>query len=264
MTPLQPGVWSLAVMLGALAQAAQTVPIDVNQIDDFQDGTTQGWGSGFQNPNPPVNVADVGPAGIGDDSLQITSTGGAGSGSRLTAFNRIQWAGDYLTPGVVMIIADVNNVGTTDLNLRLAFDGPGGRFASTLSLPLFSGSGWQVLGFPITAADLTSVGGFDVNATLGSATELRLISAAALSFMGDPIVAQLLVDNILVPEPSKPVLLAAGLAALLGLAQWRADAKRGSDRMNARDRLTPEESGIHPRACWIWFPRREGGMRAGS
>jgi hypothetical protein len=236
MIPLRLGVWSLVVILSALAQAAQAVPIDVTQIDDFQDGTTQGWGSGFQNPNPPVNVADVGPAGIGDDSLQITSTGGAGAGSRLVAFNRIQWAGDYLAPGVVMIIADVNNVGATDLDLRVAFDGAGGRFASTLSLPLLSWSGWQVLGFPITAADLTSVGGFDLNATLGSLTELRLISAAVPSFMGDPIVAQLLVDNVLVPEPSKPALLAAGLAVLLGLVQWRANNGHKVIRMEGPSR----------------------------
>jgi hypothetical protein len=215
-------VCSLVATLGALAQPAPAWSITVGQIDDFQDGTTQGWGSGPFNPNPPVNVADVGPAGVGDDSLQITSIGGLGAGSRLVAFNTAQWAGDYLTPGVIMILADVNNVGATNLDLRLAFDGLGGRFASTASLPLAAGSGWQMLGFPITAGDLTSVGGLDVNATLGGVTQLRLLSAALPSFMGDVIAAQLLADNIVaVPEPSQPALLAAGLASLLTLARWR-------------------------------------------
>jgi hypothetical protein len=61
-----------------------------------------------------------------------------------------------------------------------------------------------------------------VNATLGGVTQLRLLSAALPSFMGDVIAAQLLADNIVaVPEPSQPALLAAGLASLLTLARWR-------------------------------------------
>jgi hypothetical protein len=213
--PLRLGVCSLVVTLGALAQPAPAWSITVGQIDDFQDGTTQGWGSGALNPNPPINVPDVGPAGIGDHSLQITSIGGFGAGSRLTAFNAAQWAGDYLTPEVTMIVADVNNVGVTTLDLRLAFDGPGGRFVSTASIPLATASGWQTVGFPITGADLTSVAGLDVNATLGNAFQLRLISAVAPSFMGDPIVAQLLVDNIeAVPEPGVLLSLGPGLMLL--------------------------------------------------
>ncbi len=223
---LRLGVSCSVLLLSALAAAPPAGSVILGQIDDFQDGTTQGWGSGVGNPNPPVNVSDVGPAGVGDSSLQITSTGGFGPGSRLVAFSFFQWAGDYTSAGVDLIVADVNNVGSTALDLRLAIDGSGGQFASSVAVPLAPGSGWQTIGLPISPADLTSVGGFDVNATLASAVQLRLLSAASPSFMGDPIVAELLVDNIVaVPEPS-PMLLTAGFAALLFGARWRARAKR--------------------------------------
>jgi hypothetical protein len=220
----------IVVTLGALAQPSPAAPIDVGQIDDFQDGTTQGWGSGAANPNPPINAADAGPEGIGDHSLLITSSGEIGfPGSNFVAFNMSQWAGDYLTPEVDPIVMDVNNVGIADLDLRLAFNGPGGWFASAVAVPLNVDSGWQEVGFPIGTADLTSdfvEGGFDVDATLADVTELRLLSAASPNFRGDTIAAQLLVDNIAVPEPSRPVLLAAGLSALLLLARRRVKAKR--------------------------------------
>ena len=45
----------LAVALAALLAAITTpaAAVTIGQIDDFQDGTTQGWGSGLINPNPP-------------------------------------------------------------------------------------------------------------------------------------------------------------------------------------------------------------------
>src|SRR5262245_31977559 len=65
----------------------------IGQIDDFEDGTTQDWGSGSSNPNGPANVADDGPAGAGDNFLQLTANG-AGSGGKLVAFCTEQWAGN--------------------------------------------------------------------------------------------------------------------------------------------------------------------------
>ena len=188
----------------------------LGQVDDFQHGTTQGWGSGVTNPNPPVNVSDVGPAGAGDHSLQITSTGVIGPGSRFVAFNTTQWSGDFTTAGVERITLDVNNVGAVALNMRVALEGAGGRFASTLPVPVSSGSGWQSIELSLLASDLSSAGGVDVNATLAAVTQLRLISAVAPAFEGDVIAAQGLIDNVAAgPEPPLvPALPVGGLVAL--------------------------------------------------
>ena len=218
---------SLIVTLGTLAQTPPAWSITFGQVDDFQDATTQGWGTPLVNPNPPITVLDVGPWGIGDDSLQITSTGETGPGSRLVAINEAQWQGDYLSEGVGSIIADVNNTGPTPLNLRFAFDGAGGWFVTTVAEPLSVGSGWQRIIFPIGAADLTAVeGGTNVMATLGDVTIVRVLSAANPGIRGDTIDAELLIDNIAAPEPSEYVLLVTGLAGLWTLAKWRARSRR--------------------------------------
>lgn len=218
---------AFGLLAAVLAAAAPAAAVTLGQIDDFQDGTTQGWTSGPINPNPPINVPDVGPAGPGDDSLQITSTGVFGAGGRFVAFNGAQWAGDYLTAGVDMIVLDINNIGAVSLNLRVALDGLGGRFVTTASVPIAPASGWQSVGLSINPADLTSAGGLDVNATLGAVTQLRVISALNPTFQGDVIAAQGLVDNVIAaPEPAQSILLAAGLA-LVGLLQRRRVAVRG-------------------------------------
>src|SRR6185295_5265377 len=74
--------------------------------DTFQDGTTDGWfagggpGGGVP-PVPPQVIPTGGPEGAGDQFLQITSNGIAGTaGSRLVALNAAQWAGNYLAAGI--------------------------------------------------------------------------------------------------------------------------------------------------------------------
>lgn len=121
---------------------------------NFEDGTTQGWlahllGMGMPHPAPPANIADGGPLGAGDDYLSVTSVGGAGNGSRLSAINFTEWAGDYIAEGVAAIMMSVNNLGTSDLFLRLALEdptvGPPANIAypPTLSLFLLVAGGYQ-------------------------------------------------------------------------------------------------------------------------
>ncbi len=216
----------LSLLFASLVAAAPAAAVTLGQIDDFQDGTTQGWRDGGVSPNPPVNMSDVGPAGVGDHSLQITSTGGFGAGSRFVAFNTAQWTGDYPTAGVDMITFDVNNIGSANMDLRVALDGVGGRFVTTASMPVAAGSGWQSIEIPIGPAHLTSVGGLDVNATLSAVTQLRVISAVSPSFLGDPILAQGLIDNVTAagpvsaPVPSANPLSIAMLLSLLGLVSY--------------------------------------------
>jgi len=171
--------------------------ITSNQSDNFEDGTVQGWSEGSPSPNPPANITDGGPGGTGDNYLQNVSSGGGGAGSRLAMFNTDQWKGDYTSAGVTDISMHMNNLGATNLEMRLAFDGNGGRFSSTNAVSLSAGSGWQTVVFPIGPSDLTSVdGGTNVNATLSNVTELRILHNTSPNWKGASIAATLGVDNI--------------------------------------------------------------------
>ena len=170
------------------------------QIDNFEDGTVQNWLEGSSSPNIPLNIADGGPSGVGDNYLQNISSGGDEAGSRMVMFNKVQWKGDYISAGVTEISMYMKNFGTTNLEMRLAFDGSGGKFSSTNSVSLLAESGWQIMVFSTEPSDLTEVGGTDASATLGSVTELRILHSATPNWRGASIVATLGVDNISASE----------------------------------------------------------------
>lgn len=117
--------------------------------------------------------------------------------------NLTQWTGDYTTEGIVAIKMDVRAV-TSDLTIRVATSGPGGKFCSTTGVLVTAGSGWTQVVIPFTAADLTSVSdgngggppGFDAAATLAAANRLRILSAVSPSFIGDFINGEMHLDNI--------------------------------------------------------------------
>ncbi|MEM6252530.1 MAG: calcium-binding protein [Cyanobacteria bacterium P01_D01_bin.156] len=177
-------------------------------LNNFEDGSTQGWGIGNPavHPNPPANVASGGPDGADDNFLQTQSTGGGGAGSRLAFFNEgAAWTGDYAGDGVTGVTATANNQGSSDIVLRVALDGAGGRFVTTEGITLAPGSGWQDVAFSIEAADLTAVGGTDVNATLGDVSQIRFINSSTPSYQGAAVPAQLGIDNIATVIEEPPV-----------------------------------------------------------
>src|SRR5690606_19044738 len=140
---------ALVLLLGIPA-AASAAPITIGQIDTFEDGTTQGWqinllGMGTPLLPVPANIPTGGPAGSGDNFLEMVSTGiPMTAGNRMTVLNAAQWAGDYLAGGVTAISMDVANFGPTDVNLRLLFEdamgGPPSNVAvstNSILLPAF-------------------------------------------------------------------------------------------------------------------------------
>ena len=218
----------LILILALTASTASAVPVG---IDDFEDGTTEGWhvGDPDAHPAPPVNVPTGGPAGAGDAYLQLTALGGFGAGSRLSVLNLSQWTGDFT--GVPAIGMDVNNFGPEELVLRLLFvnfpdePGPPTDVAWTLApVTVAPGSGWNDVLFSLSAANLFAPFGSVVGA-LGDVDELRLFHNPAPAFGGPtigapPVVATLGIDNIgivedvtAVPEPSSMLLMLAGLGA---------------------------------------------------
>ncbi|MGH8101337.1 MAG: hypothetical protein ACREIW_08560 [Chthoniobacterales bacterium] len=194
----------------------------IGQIDDFQDGTTQNWTNGGIPPTPPiVNIPDGGPGGAGDNYIQVTSLGGQGAGNRLITFNRDQWLGDYIGQGVTSVEMDLKNFGNTNLSMRIGFKqeiGPGapGYVSPAFFLP--AGSGWQHVVFTISMATMIPIDSpLDFNTFFsGNFQEVRILNALNPDLNGEPIVAQIGIDNIhAVPEPSVFALGAVGAFALL-------------------------------------------------
>lgn len=211
-----------------LLQSGTTRAVSVGQIDDFEDGTRRDWQMGFIDVTTGniTNIANGGPAGTGDNFLQVVTDGTLVAGGRLTFFNKLQWSGNYTGAGVTTITLDLNNISSSQpLNLRLGFNGNGGLFTTTASFTLASGSGWTQTSFSLLPADLTSVSGrsgltgFDALATLGNVTELRLLNSTSPGWTGLPVIATLGIDNIsAVPLPPAALLFGSGLA---GLGMWR-------------------------------------------
>jgi hypothetical protein len=217
------------VMIVALtASTAWAAPVG---IDDFEDGTTEGWnvGNPAVHPAPPVNISSGGPAGVDDAYLQIEAVGGDGPGSRLSVLNLEQWTGDFTS--VAAIGMDVNNFGPDEVALRLLFvnfadaPGPPTDVAWTLDpIILQSGSGWEQVLFSLSAANLFAPIG-TVAGALADVDELRIFHNPDPFFGGPnvgapPVVATLGIDNIGVvaettpiPEPSTILLMLAGLGA---------------------------------------------------
>jgi hypothetical protein len=203
--------WFRAV---ALLVAACGTPvckaIVVGQVDNFEDGTVQGWRAGTANPNPPTNVNFGGPIGADDNYLLMRANGGtpSGAGGKLVAFNSPdQWRGDYLSAGVDSIQAQVKNFGETILALRLILVdlSTGSSLTTVTSVPIPAASGWSTVSFPLTSSNLT---GGDFTSVMDSVSELTLVhSPNIIAERGEApnIVAQLGVDNI-------TALGAAGLA----------------------------------------------------
>src|SRR5438132_13125182 len=90
--------------------------ITLGQVDNFEDGTTQGWGDPAGNS---INIATGGPTGVNDNFLQVSS-GTFGGASKLITFNQSQWVGNYLSAGVSSISMDLKNLGSSTIPIRIA------------------------------------------------------------------------------------------------------------------------------------------------
>jgi len=206
------GWLGVAVLVSWMMQAATTpvrAAVAVGQTDDFEDGTTLNW-RGATGPLAPANVASGGPSGADDNFLRLTSSGASTAGGKLVAFNFDQWAGNYLAAGINAIEMQVNNLGATDLTLRLILrdDADLQSLSTVADVDVPAGSGWTTVSFPLTAANLTGPAGSTFETVMGSVTELNLVhndTPIPHRQNAENIAALLGVDNIRavgVPEPA--------------------------------------------------------------
>ncbi len=230
---------SAAILLAALPVSTQA------QVNDFEDGTTQGWQTSLLGmggaPQPQAVAGGFG--GPTDHYLLATSFGGSGPGSRLTIINPTEWAGDYLTNGVSGFSARLINLGSTDLYLRLMFEDPGSMTPpsniafSDDAFFLPAGGGWTEAFFSASpAALLAGIG--TVEGALANTTTLRLYHSFDDAFPNppfgtQPIIAQLGLDDFravraagAVPEPASWALLIAGFGLAAGALRTRTRSPR--------------------------------------
>jgi len=188
----------LTILCCGLISGLSYSQISIGQTSDFQDGTTQSWVIGGAGAGSgPVNVADAGPDGVGDNALQYESFGSGMVASRMVFYTTgADWSGNYTTAGIEYINMMVNVTGN-DLNLRIAVQGGGGRFCTTDAVNVPAGSGWTSVSIRVRPSDFTSVqGGFDIDNTLETVNTLRILSNTSPDWRGEIIAAVIQADDI--------------------------------------------------------------------
>ena len=195
---------------------AITLPL----VDDFEDGTVQGWGG-----SPTANTADVGPTGLGDDSLSVDVI------KRFVTFNDSQWSGDWTAESVAQISLDVRHNNNFDLVLWLGISkgapplsfGAGDTYVSNQSHTVPGDDSWHTIVFDVLDSDFdvaptSTAGAPDSAAALADVNQLRIIHSTTQSFIGEFASGSMLVDNITaieIPEPSSLALAGVLFAFVL-------------------------------------------------
>jgi hypothetical protein len=206
----------------------------VGQLDDFQSGagTWQGGGQ-LTHTDASKVITTGGPAGAGDQFLQIDSSVGSDdtqAAPRLLAISSTpatEWGGNFVTAGVTGVTMDLMNPNSIALTMRVAF-----RDGTSMSSPAYvtnnaaaftlpADGQWHHVTFNFIPTDMTTVGTpGDFTTFLESVQEFRIVDSATASYMGDQFQTQTYfdVDNIqAVPEPAALVLTVLGLSALVAV-----------------------------------------------
>lgn len=192
-------------------------------IDDFQHGTTAGWGGG----GGASNIADAGPAGPGDHALRVAT-----SSSRVAIVNTSQWTGDFIAAGITQLEMDVRNENGFPLAMRIGFakgaigsGGAGDTYVSAASVPVASDGQWHRITLNLSPADFiphtaNSNPTPDAAAALAAVSHFRILHNPVPNFLGATGPATFFLDNIhAVPEPC--TLTLAGLTLALAAARGR-------------------------------------------
>ena len=182
---------STALLLAMAATAA--ADLTPGLISDFEDGSTQGWDGGAS----PTNIASGGPAGVGDNYLQI---GNDSSAVRLATFNSS--VAGIIDPTVESIQVDLlGALGQSNLDMRLVLFGPGtsNRWTSAASQVVPSNGLWDTYTFSLAESDLTQVLGVSSYSDLLSNLNRIMLryDPAPASAGGQSVQGTLGIDNVI-------------------------------------------------------------------
>jgi hypothetical protein len=205
--------WMLPLLWPTIGRA-----VTLGQVDDFQDGTRQGWGA-LGGDALLSTASSGGPGGAGDRCLGLTSYGGTGLHNVLRAWNSDQWRGNYASAGVTAIEMDARNTGTDVLALRIIVVASNvGTFTQTVATSLAPDRQWHRVTFSLVPADLVWVlgpPGTVENALRGVDAIYLQHQPGPAAFYPTPVAAQLTIDNVrAIPEPATLALVAVGAASI--------------------------------------------------
>ncbi|MEM7144614.1 MAG: PEP-CTERM sorting domain-containing protein [Verrucomicrobiota bacterium] len=203
---------ALAVTLMTSLVTHAHATISLGLINDFQDGTAQGWDGGA---NFPINIANGGPLGAGDRFLQINPN------TFFASYNlSISGAVDANVTGfTVDLMAPANNVDT--LEMRLVLFGPGistgTRYTSATPITIPNDGVWRNYYFSLLEPDLSLPGGGDTYANVIADVNRIMFrhDPGTPDFGGTFASAVLGVDNLTavsIPEPNTPLLLLSAIS----------------------------------------------------
>ena len=204
----------LAALVAAALAPVAVADVTTSSLSTFQDLTTQGW----EGYNP--SITDTGgPAGAGDAYLHLEAFGGSGPGSHLASDNGSpEWTGNFLGAGITAIEADVLNLGSVTLEMRVCFFSNNvDRYTSTFASTVPADGQWHHLSMPIDEPSMSRVMGEMTYADLMQNVTSIMIrhQAGTAASGGTSIVGAAGIDNIAaVPAPGALALLTlAGLGA---------------------------------------------------
>ncbi|MFK7982907.1 MAG: 3-coathanger stack domain-containing protein [Saprospiraceae bacterium] len=179
----------------------------VNQVDDFNDGSLQGWTRGM-----PVDTFVTNR----DNMLKVSTVNNFNGGpfSKLIIYNETQWKGDYISQGITGIRLKISNPynpisSNNPLRIRIAIgnsDKPGAGsstngtwLVSKEAIEISPDSGTVAAIISIKEEDLNIAHGSDSYASvLGDVKALRILASNSSS---DPrgdgnVIATILIDDI--------------------------------------------------------------------
>ncbi len=197
-----------SVLMTTTIDVRKSWGIVVGHIDNFNDGTRQGWQVGPTGFVFPVSQPDLGPNGAGDYALWMATDDAGGEVDNLVVFNTSSnWSGDWTSADVSRIQLDVKDPGSNSFTLaiRLGIAGPnppsqggGGNTFVTEAMEVPKDGQWHRLTFDVTPSSFDSTGGNNIEAALSSVRHFRIIHNPLQSFSGasPPGGGEFFLDNI--------------------------------------------------------------------
>jgi hypothetical protein len=176
------------VLVAFSAHAAPCWAIVANQVDTFNNGTTQNWG--ISMGAVPVGVlTDGGASGMAGDHALLMDSNVYGGG-RLLVVNQTQWNGNWTAAGITQVSMDVKNPNTFTLAMRLGIGGPGGAGANGIGdtfisrdvIPVPADNVWHTITFNVLASDFQKINDDhpDSAAALAGITHFRVLHTSQL------------------------------------------------------------------------------------